>query len=252
MPNGNIPEALVDLLPAFAPWIICAAAVVVGTVIQRLSGAGFGMIAAPTMTLAAPEWVPGTILLLGVGVSIGALLGARDAVVRSDLPPGLAGRLVGAIVAAFIASAVVGTDLLPIVVASIVLFAVALSLAGLSVAITPRSLFGAGVTGGIMGTLTGIGAPPMAILYSTVDARRSAATQNAFFGLGMVLSIGALALAGLIRMPQLSLALSLAPLVLLALILSRPLAARFERGAIRPWALALAALSAIMLLVRAL
>lgn len=249
---SSMPDVLTEFLPAFIPWFVCAVAVVCGTVIQKLSGAGFGMIAAPTMTIMAPEWVPGTILLLGFLIGVGSLLGARDAVVRSDLPPGLVGRLVGAILAALIASAVVGTDLLPVIVAVIVLFAVALSVAGLSVAITPATLFGAGLTGGVMGTLTGIGAPPMAILYSTVEARRSAATQNAFFGFGMALSIGALAVAGLIRAPQLAFAASLAPFVPLTLIAARPLSARFERGAIRPWALGLATLSAGILLAQAL
>ncbi|QDC11351.1 sulfite exporter TauE/SafE family protein [Oceanicola sp. D3] len=247
-----MPVDIAEYLPPLLPWLACALAVTCGTVVQKLSGAGFGMIAAPIMTITAPEWVPGTILLLGVLIGIGAVLGARDAIVRSDLPAGFSGRLIGAVLAAFVASAVVGTDLLPVVIALIVLFAVALSLAGLSMPITPQTLFGAGVTAGIMGTLTGIGAPPMAILYSRVEARRSAATQNAFFGFGMIVSIGALAFAGLIRGPQIALAVSLAPLVPLTLIAVRPLVARFERGAIRPWALGLATLSALILLTKAL
>ncbi|MBS8227380.1 TSUP family transporter [Vannielia litorea] len=240
------------LLPPLLPWLICAMAVICGTLIQKLAGAGFGMIAAPAMTIAAPEWVPGTILLLGVLSGIGSFLGARNAVVRTDLPPGFAGRLLGAVLAAFIANAVVGTDALPVIIALVVLLAVALNLAGLSLPITAKTLFGAGMTAGVMGTLTGIGAPPMAILYSGVESRRSAATQNAFFGFGMIVSIGALAVAGLIRMPHIALALSLAPLVLLSLVAVRPLVARFERRAIRPWALGLAALSAVVLLAKSI
>lgn len=209
------------------------------------------MIVAPAMTIAAPDWMPGTILLLGLVTGIGSLLGARDAVVRSDLPPGLAGRVLGVIFAALIARLVVGTDFLPVVVAIVVLLAVALSVAGLSVPITTRTLFCAGATAGVMGTLTGIGAPPMAILYSTVGARRSAATQNAFFGFGMAMSIAALAIAGLIRLPHIAFAVSLAPLAILTLLASRPLVTRFEKGSIRPWALGLATLSALVLLVRA-
>lgn len=238
-----------DLLPALGPWFVCAVAVVLGTVLQRLSGAGFGMIAAPLMTIAAPAWVPGTILLLGLAVGLGAFFGARDAVTLKDLPPGLIGRVFGAAIAAMIASVVVGSHALPDVVACIVLFAVALSLAGLSVPITKTSLFGAGVLGAIMGTLTGIGGAPMAMLYATVDARRSAATQNAFYGLGTLISIAALAVSGLIRMQHIALALSLAPLVPLSLWISRPLARHVERGSIRPWALWLATVSAVLLLV---
>lgn len=238
-----------DLLPSLIPWCACACAVTLGTTLQRLSGAGYGMIVAPIMTLVAPDWVPGTVLLIGLVVGLGSMFNARDTIVLKDLPPGFSGRLAGAIVAASIASMVVGSAALPMVVGSIVLFAVLLNLWGLRLAITPASLLGAGFTAGIMGTLSGIGAPPMAILYANVEARRSAATQNAFFGWGMLVSIIALAAVGLIRAPQVAFAASLAPLVPLSLFIVRPLATRVERGSIRPWALGLSACSAVILLV---
>lgn len=242
----------IDLLPPFGPWLACAGAVVVGATLQRLSGAGFGMIVAPIMALTAPDWVPGTILLTGFVVGIGSIQSTRGAIVTKDLLPGFSGRLLGGVVAASFASVVVGSPALPVAVACIVLFAVALSLAGANLAITPGSLFGAGFTAGIMGTLTGIGAPPMAILYSRVEPRRSAATQNAFFGFGMIVSIIALAVAGLIRGPQIVFAASLVPLVPLSFFIARPLAKRLERGSIRPLALGLATISAITLLVKSL
>lgn len=189
--------------------------------------------------------------LLGLVVGLGAVMAARDAIVRQDLVPGFSGRLLGVVVAASVASLVVGSTALPIVVGCIVLFAVALSLTGLRLPITSATLAGAGFTAGIMGTLSGIGAPPMAMLYANVEARRSAATQNAFFGFGMVVSIVALAVVGLIQAPQLALAASLAPLVPLSLLVTRPLAARVERRSIRPWALGLSTVSAVILLVSA-
>jgi len=240
----------VVLLPQLGPWLICGVAVLLGATLQRLSGAGYGMILAPIMALVAPDWVPGSVLLLGLVVGLGSIMSARDAIVLKDLPPGFSGRLLGGVVAASIASMVVGSPALPVVVALIVLFAVGLSLAGISLAITAGSLFSAGFTAGIMGTLTGVGAPPMAILYSRVEARRSAATQNAFFGFGMVVSIIALAFVGLIRAPQIVFAASLAPLVPLSLLIARPLAKRVERGSIRPWALGLATISALVLLAK--
>ncbi len=237
-----------SVLPALLPWCACAFAVALGTALQRLSGAGYGMIVAPIMTLAAPDWVPGTVLLIGLVVGMGSIFNARDAIVLKDLPPGFSGRLAGAVVAASIASMVVGSVLLPVLVGCIVLLAVLLSIVGLRLPITPASLVGAGFTAGIMGTLSGIGAPPMAILYADVEARRSAATQNAFFGWGMLVSIIALSLAELIRAPQLAFAASLAPLVPLSLYVVRPLATHVERGSIRPWALGLSATSAVILL----
>lgn len=230
--------------------MICAITVFIGTLIQRLSGAGYGMFAAPVMALVAPEWVPGTVLLVGFVIGSGAMLNTRGSVQWRDLPPGFAGRVLGAGIAAYIATAVVSTDALAIIVGFIVLFAVGLTLLGLSFPITTSSLFVAGAVGGVMGTLTGIGAPPMAILYSKVETRRSAATQNAFYGFGTLVAIIALSIAGVMTVAQLAFAATLAPLVPVALWASKPLAVRFERGAIRPWALGLATLSALALLWR--
>lgn len=242
----------VTLLPELAPWLVCAVTVFLGTVVQRLSGAGYGMFAAPVMALVAPEWLPGTVVLVGFLIGAGSLLNARDAVQWRDLPPGFAGRILGAGIAAYIAAAVVGTDALAIIVGCVVLFAVALTVIGLTVPISGGSLFVAGGVGGVMGTLTGIGAPPMAILYANVETRRAAATQNAFYGFGTFVAIIALYIAGVLSLPQLAFAASLAPLVPLALWVSKPLAMRFERGAIRPWALGLATISAMVLLARTL
>lgn len=243
---------LLNLLPELGPWMVCAMTVFVGTLVQRLSGAGYGMFAAPVMALVAPEWLPGTVILVGFLIGAGSMLNARDAVEWRDLPPGFAGRILGAGIAAYIAAAVVGTDLLAIIVGFVVLFAVALTVLGLTFPITRGSLFVAGGVGGVMGTLTGIGAPPMAILYSNVETRRAAATQNAFYSFGTLAAIAALAIAGVLTFSQLAFAASLAPLVPLALWASRPLAMRFERGSIRPWALGMATVSALALLSRSL
>ena len=52
------------LLPELGPWLVCAITVFIGTLVQRLSGAGYGMFAAPVMALVAPEWLPGTVVLV--------------------------------------------------------------------------------------------------------------------------------------------------------------------------------------------
>ena len=238
------------MIPDPTAWLACAAAVVVGCALQRLSGAGFGLMASPVMAMVAPDWMPATVLLLGAAVGLGSAAQGWDAVARRDLPPGMAGRTLGAVIAALAATAVVGTDALPLVVGGVVLLGVALSVAGLRLPITRATLFGAGTTAGVMGTLTGIGAPPMALLYANTEARRSAATQNAFFGFGMVVSLAALTVAGLVGLRHLLFAATLAPLVPLTLWASRPFAARVEKGAIRPWALGLATLAATVLIVR--
>ena len=146
-------------------WAFCALAVFGGALLQRLAGQGFGMIAAPLVALVAPQFLPATLLLLGMVVGFGAMAVDLRAVARHELPPGFAGRGLGAVLAAAIAVALPDAEALGPVVALMVYLGIALSLLGVRVAVRPVALFSAGMVAGVMGTLTAIGAPPMALLY---------------------------------------------------------------------------------------
>lgn len=227
--------------------VVCA-----GALLQRLAGQGFGMISAPMVAIVAPEFLPATLLLLGAVVGLTSTAVDLSAVDRRELPPGFAGRALGAALAAWIALHLSETGTLSILVALIVYAGIALSLVGIRVRIGPLSLFVAGTAAGLMGTLTAVGAPPKALLYQHEPRRRSAAMQNVFFAWGMGASITALALAGLISARHLLLAVILAPAVLLGVAASQPLARRVEKARIRPWALGLAGAAATVLLLRQL
>ena len=233
-------------------WLFCACAVFVGTMIQRLAGQGFGMTASPMLALVAPEFLPGTILLLGLVVGFGSVFVDLRAVSKHELPPGFLGRALGAVIAAWIALRLADPGLFAAMIACMVYLGIALSLLGVRVAIRPVSLFLASVTGGIMGTLTGVGAPPMALLYQHEEAQRSATMQNVFFAWGMVVSILSLVVAGLISTRHLVFAASLLPLVLLGLRAAHPLGQRFAKAQIRPYALVLAGIAATILLIKQL
>ena len=69
---------------------------------------------------------------------------------------------------------------------------------------------------------------------------------------GTLVGVIALSVAGVLSLAQLVFAASLSPVVPIALLTARPLTSRFERRAIKPWALGLASLSALVLLVRTL
>lgn len=244
---------MIELLPDGPVLAICFAAALVGTVLQRLAGQGFGMLAAPVFALVAPEYLPTAILLLGIAVGVSSAAFDMRAVDRRDLLPGFAGRALGAFIAAAIAAQLAGqTDLFAAVVALVVYVAIALSVVGVRVVIAPLSLVIAGTVGGIMGTLTAVGAPPMALLYQHTEQRRSAATQNVFFCFGMVVSIFALWLQGLVAARHLAMAAALLPAVPLGIALSQPLARRVARRSIRPAALALAGCAATVLLLKTL
>lgn len=242
-----------ELLPDWSVLGVCFAAALLGTALQRLAGQGFGMIAAPIFALVAPEFLPTSILLVGIAVGLSSAAFDLRAVERRDLLPGFVGRALGAFIAAAIASKLAGqAELFAAVVACVVYLAIGLSLIGVSVAITPPALVIAGTTGGIMGTLTAVGAPPMALLYQHAEQRRSAATQNVFFCFGMVVSIFALWLQGLVAAHHIALAVALLPAVPLGIAISQPLAKRVARRSIRPVALGLAGCAATVLLLKTL
>lgn len=226
--------------------------VLCGVVVQRISGQGLGMIAAPVIALIAPQHLPAILILLGGLVGAAATSMDLSAVNWREAKPGFVGRLLGAFAGAGIASVLVERDTFGVAVAFIVLTAVALSLLGLRAPITRLTLVIAGLTAGIMGTITAIGAPPMAILYAREEARRSRAMQNLFFLWGMVWSGGALAIMGLISRENLLVAVALAPVALLGLWLSRPAARWLEGRSVRPIALGLSSAAALTLLARSL
>lgn len=229
--------------------IICGVAAFLGTILQRLSGQGFGMVAAPTVALMAPEFLPASLLMIGMGVGLSSSVFDLEVIEKRDIVPGFIGRALGAVIAAWIAVRITSPELLGGIVAIIVYIAIALSILGLTAKIQPVSLMIAGLSAGIMGTLTAVGAPPMAILYQNTEARRSAATQNLFFCFGMVVSVSALAWSGLVGLHHFMFAAMIAPAAALGLLAARPLAGRIAKSAVRPISLGLAGCAATILLL---
>ena len=233
-------------------WLACFCAVTLSSGIQRLSGQAFGIVAAPLIALVAPQFLPAGLLLLGITVGLTSTAVDFSALTRAEIIPGFFGRALGAVIAAMIAASITNVDLIAGLTGLAVLIGIALSLSGLRIAIRPVSLIIAGITAGLMGTITAVGAPPMALLYQYEPAKRARAMQNAFFFWGMCVSVLALSWQGLIASKHLIFAASLLPAIVLGLAVSMPLAERLERHAIRPYALGLSIIAATTLIARLL
>lgn len=143
-----------------------------------------------------------------------------------------------------------GPEELGVIVGLVILLGVGLSLSGARVAINGASLFAAGSLSGFMGGLTSVGAPPMGLLYQREEARRMRATLNAFFLIGLVFSLGGLALAGRIWWEDALFAALMLPPAAAGVFAGSRLAGRFDGGAIRPAVLALVTLAALGLIGR--
>lgn len=235
-----------------ASYAMIAIAVFAGAILQRLAGQGYGMIAAPVTALFAPQHLPATILLLGLLIGASALSMDLKEVNWKEARPGFAGRSLGAILGAALATSIADTGGFGLVVGSLILTAIVISVSGWRAPITAPNLFIAGTVAGTMGTVVAVGAPPMAILYAGEEPVRSRAMQNLFFGWGMIWSIGALGFAGLIDRADVIVMITLIPVAAAGLYLSRSFAGRAGKWPMRPIALSIAGLAAIILMGRSL
>ncbi len=240
---------MIDLLLSPQGFAAAFALIIAGTV-QGSTGFGFSMLAAPVLAVIDPAFVPGPMITMAVVVSAAGMVREWSDVNRQDLVFSLAGRLIAAGAAAFCIG-LLSPDAFAAVFGFAVLLAVALGLLGLKIKTTRTSLFLAGTLSGFMGTLTSIGAPPMAMVYQNTGGARMRATLNTFFVAGGIISIAALIVAGTYRLADLVLAGSMLPFAFAGFLLSNWGRRLVDRGRIKWIVLIVSTASAIVLLFRA-
>lgn len=245
------PGALAGLLPAL-DWSVYGFAflvIVVAAIAQSALGVGFGVVAAPVLAVVDPELVPGTVMILGAFTAGVVALRNRSGWSLATLGPALVGRVIFSLVGALVAS-LLSPRLFLLVFAALILGAVALSLSGLRIAPTRRNMFFAGSASGLMGTITSVGTPPLALVYQYAPGAEVRATLSAFFALGGLISILSLAAFGELGRADVAFSLTLLPAMLLGYLLSPLLARHTDRGWMRPAMLALCVGAASLLLVK--
>jgi hypothetical protein len=166
---------------------------------------------------------------------------------RRGLAFSLSGRIPAAIAAA-LCLGLLDEATFSLVFGLLVLLAVALSMLGLKVAATPRTLFAAGAVSGFMGTLTSVGAPPMAMAYQNAQGPVMRATLNAFFVFGAAISVLALLLSGNMHWQDLGLAALLTPFAFAGFLFSHWGRQLVDRGHVRLVVLSISAASALILI----
>ena len=229
---------------AFAFVVIVAAAVA-----QSALGVGFGVVAAPILAVIDPALVPGTVMILGSLTA--AVVALREPIGWSGGSLGYAmlGRIIFSVIGGLVAS-LLSPRLFLLVFAGLILLAVALSLSGLRIVPTRRNLFLAGSASGLMGTITSVGTPPLALVYQHAPGAEVRARLSAFFAVGGLISILSLAAFGELGRADLVFSLTLLPAMLVGYLLSPLLARHTDRGWMRPAMLALCVAAASLLLVK--
>lgn len=232
-------------------WLLMAALVVLAAFLQGVGGVGFAMLVAPIAALTFPELVPGPLLALGGSVSLLAALRERQHIVLPVVGYAVAGRAIGSVIA------VLGMTQLPVSVinlsfAVMILVAVTLSARGLRILPSSRNMGLAGIASGIMGTLTSVGAPALAIAMQNLAAAQLRASLGLILFLGASLSLILLIAAGLFTMQQALLSVVLYPFMLLGFALSGKMRHKVSLPVIRRLLLSVCTFSAVVLIVRTL
>jgi uncharacterized protein len=224
---------------------------IVGSVIQGSIGFGLAVVSAPILLLVNPVFVPGPMLLAAMLlVMLMALRDRRDVIAR-DIGLATMGRVLGTIPAAY-AIAAMPVSTYELLFAALVMLAVVLSALGWHIRRTPANVILAGVLSGFSGTVASIGGPPMALVYQNETGPRIRGTLSVIFTIGTVISVAGLWWAGRFGLVELALGLLLMPAVLLGFALSRFTTGRVDRAHTRPAILFISALSALIIILRAL
>lgn len=233
------------------PWVVATilACVLVGSTLQGVVGIGLNLVAAPVVALVSPQLMPAVPLWLASVYPLGALLREWHAVDWRGLSWAVGGRVPGTAVGVFVVAW--ATDqVLGIVVGLMVLLAVALTWRAVRVPVNPGTLGTAGFIGGVAGTATSIGGPPLAIVYQHAPGPQIRASMAAFFSLGGILSLVGLGVGGQMGWHDLWVAALLSPALVAGHLLAGPLRRHLDAGYTRIAVLAICTVSALVLLVR--
>lgn len=179
---------LVDLM-------LVTGVMLVGSASQAAIGMGLNLFAIPLLLLINPIYAPGPVLVASAALSFLALWRVPAKADRQELSFALIGLAIGTIIAGAVA-AIIDSASLTRLLGAVIVLGVGLALSGWSARLTPRNLVAAGGGAGFLGTIAGVHAPPIALLYQGLHPDRVRGAILTFVGIGNAFSAVALWLVG--------------------------------------------------------
>jgi len=215
----------------------------------RGAGLGFALVVVPALSLADPEALPATALILVAPLTVTMAIRERAHIDRPGFLSIAAGRVLGTALGATLLVAVPPGSI-SVLLGGMIVVAVALSVIGLDVAPTPPVAFGAGFLSGVTGTTSAVGGPALAVVYQRRPGPELRSTLALTFVVGLVMSLVAVGAVGRLRAWHGILALEMLPGLLVGLWSSRHLARALDGGWLRPVLLAFAGAAGVYITIR--
>jgi len=182
----------------------------VGSAFQAAVGLGLALLVAPLLALIDPRFIPGPLLFAGIALAAGTAWRDRTEIDRTALSRSLGGLAIGTCIGA-LSLKLVAPASLPKLFGTLILLAVAISLALRRISPTPRAVLVGSTLSGIMGTMVGVHGPAISLVMQDGEPARVRAMLGAYFAVGYVIAVALLALLGIFGRAELVLGLALLP-----------------------------------------
>ena len=224
-------------------------AIGIGATLQASVGYGHGLVAVPLLILINPDFIPAPFIFVSLILMLTVALRNKSALRGKNFNWIFLGLALGTPLGILLLKYFKGINF-SVAVALIIMFGVTISSLKTKISVCPSSQGISGFISAIMGTVTGVGGAPIALLYQYGQGKEIRAILSLMFFAASLISFVGLVIAGLFQAKELILSLYLLPGILLGLWLGPHLAKYTDQGYSRLAILMLSLASAIAILVK--
>lgn len=229
--------------------IVMAGVVALAGFAQGAAGIGFALITAPVLGFLRPDLMPTTLLMLMIPLNFYVAWREWRGIDRIGAGWVTLGRIVGTFGGIWIL-AVLPQSALNVLIGGSTVLAAIVSMAAPVFAPGHKTFIAAGLVTGVTETATGVGGPPLALVYQHHQPQVLRATIATCFLAGEILSVIFLAAAGKVTSDQTEAALIFLPAIALGLAVSHHVHRKLDAKLLRKIVLTFALVSGAVLLFR--
>lgn len=219
--------------------------------VQSTFGFGFNIVSIPVLLLISPALAPVPQIIISLALSSASAFRERHAIQLRPIAFIVGGRIPGTLIGFWLLLLTASQRSVDIAVGLIVLFAVGVFASNIGVKRNSATEFGAGMTSGVMSTLSSIGGPPLALLYHNDAGPRVRANLGVIFFIGGLMTLLARIAADAIEVQDVVVGLVLTPAAVIGFAVSGPLRKFAEGRTLRVAILAISSAAAATLLIKA-
>ena len=230
--------------------LILSVVVFVAAFVQGSTSVGFALICTPVIGILRPELLPVSILVLMLPLNFYVVWRERGAVDRTGASWIMGGRIVGTAGGIWVL-AVLSANHLSLFVGASTIAAALVTMMMPPFSPSRPAFITAGLITGVTETATGIGGPPLALLYQHQLPATMRSTLALCFLLGELVSLATLMFTGRINAAQLLAVALLLPALIMGSVLSHFVHHRINGGFLRNFVQIFAIVSGIVLIVHA-